>query len=281
MVAEIDVTLPDGRTLHAYDSEDPGLAVFWHHGTPGTGDLPVPLLPTARRLGIRWVALDRPGYGGSTRQPGRSVRSVAADVAAVADALGIERFGVLGASGGGPHSLACAASLPRRMVGVVSLAGLAPFGVEGLDWFAGMGPSGLAELTAATQGPDVLLKHLESAEFDPDMFTPADYAVLEGEWNWLGRVAGAAMRSGLYGMADDDLALVTPWGFGPRDVLAPVLYVHGADDRMVPASHSQWLADHTGSAELRLCRGEGHVSVLRQCESAMEWLLDKARRFHL
>lgn len=274
---EIDLALPDGRTLHAHDSgQRDALAVFWHHGTPGTGALPVPLLPAAERLGIRWVALDRPGYGGSSRQEGRSVRSVAADVAAVADALEIERFAVLGASGGGPHSLACAAVLGERVAAAVSIAGLAPFGADGLDWFAGMGPAGEAELKAAAGGPEPLTAHLSSAEFDPEMFTPADHETLAGPWGWLGQVAGQAMETGLSGMVDDDLAFVTPWGFDVRDIAAPVLFVHGEADRVVPSAHSVWLAGHCRSAELRLMPGDGHISVLRQCEAAMEWVREHA-----
>ena len=125
---------------------------MWHHGTPGTGAPPEPLFAAADARGIRWVSYDRPGYGGSTPHPGRDVVSAAADVAGVADALGIDRFAVMGVSGGGPHALACAAALPGRVLAAVSMAGLALFGAEGLDWFAGMIPSGAAELRAATAG---------------------------------------------------------------------------------------------------------------------------------
>ena len=95
MVAEDDLTLADGRTLHIYDSGTSGggagFVVFWHHGTPQTGAPPVPLLPTGAGLGVRWVSYDRPGYGGSTPQPGRDVAAVAADVGAIVDALGIDQ----------------------------------------------------------------------------------------------------------------------------------------------------------------------------------------------
>ena len=145
---EIELRL-GGRVLHAYDTGgDATLTVFWHHGTPNIGQPPEPLF----RKSIRWVSFDRPGYGGSTRLPGRSVGSVAADVAAIADELGVERFAVMGHSGGGCHALACGALLPDRVVAVVSGAALAPFGAEGLDWFAGMVPSGRASLSAAAAG---------------------------------------------------------------------------------------------------------------------------------
>ncbi|MFD8905644.1 alpha/beta fold hydrolase, partial [Streptomyces sp. NPDC059586] len=147
-VEESDLRLEDGRGLHVYDtggeggSSGDGLVVLWHHGTPNIGSPPAPLFAAAEGLGIRWVSYDRPGYGGSSPLPGRDVASAAADARAVADALGIDRFAVLGHSGGGPHALACGALLPDRVVGVVTAAGLAPYGAEGLDWYAGMVPCG-------------------------------------------------------------------------------------------------------------------------------------------
>jgi len=154
-VAETDLELSGGGTLHMYDTggnADVHLTVFWHHGTPNIGAPPVPLFPASARLGMRWVSYDRPGYGGSTSSAGRDVASEATYVASVADALGIDRFAVMGHSGGGPHALACGALLPERVLGVVSIAGLAQFGAEGLDWFAGMADSGVAILRAAAKG---------------------------------------------------------------------------------------------------------------------------------
>lgn len=95
---ETDLDLGGGRTLHAYDTgadetgdPDGQLAVFWHHGSPNIGAPPEPVFETAARLGIRWVAYDRPGYGGSSPRPGRNMASAATDVSSVADALGIGR----------------------------------------------------------------------------------------------------------------------------------------------------------------------------------------------
>jgi pimeloyl-ACP methyl ester carboxylesterase len=148
MVTQTDLLLSDGRTLHAYDAVADGvdarLAVFWHHGTPNLGAPPEPLFPAAARSGIRWLSYDRPGYGGSTPHPGRDVASAAADVASVADALGIEQFAVMGHSGGAAHALACAALLPERVLAAVCGSGLAPYHAQGLDWFAGMGAAGAA-----------------------------------------------------------------------------------------------------------------------------------------
>lgn len=281
-VKEIDLALSDGRNLHVYDAVPEGgagrLAVVWHHGTPNIGAPPEPLFPAADQLGIRWVSYDRPGYGGSTPRPGRDIASAAADVSDIAAALGLSRFAVMGHSGGGPHALACGALLPDRVIGVVSGSGLAPLGAEGLDWFAGMHPFGEAELCAATQGRAALERYLTSAEFDPEQFTPADHAALAGPWSWVGAVAGQAIEGGVGGAVDDNLAYVAPWGFDPGQIRAPVLYLHGGQDRIVPSSHGEWLASHTPSAELWLRPDDGHVSVLGAAEAALAWLSEQAGR---
>ncbi|MGX6606633.1 alpha/beta fold hydrolase [Micromonosporaceae bacterium Da 78-11] len=200
----VDVRTADGRTLHAYDRGDGDLVVMWHHGTPNVGSPPAPLFADADRLGIRFVSYDRPGYGGSTPRPDRDIASAAADAAAVADALGVERFAVLGHSGGGPHALACAALLPGRVTAAVSISGLAPFDADGLDWFAGMGPGGVASLRAAAAGRAAKQEY-ESTDTDPD-FQPADWAALTGECGWFESVVGPAMTAGPAALIDDDLA---------------------------------------------------------------------------
>ena len=275
MLTESDVRLADGRTLHVYDTA-PGdtrrLAVFWHHGTPNIGSPPEPLFPAADRLGIRWISHDRPGYGGSTPRPGRDVASAATDVAAVADALGIGRFAVIGHSGGGPHALACAALLPHRVLSVVSMSGMAPYDAEGLDWFAGMTPSSAAALRAAAEGRAAKEAYQATAAYDPEMFTPADHAALSGDWSWLDTVVAPAVAAGPGAQIDDDLAYVSPWGFDPAQVTAPVLFLHGNQDRVIPYAHGQWLARRCPAAELRLTPGDGHLSVLTSAPSALDWL---------
>ena len=278
MVEETDLQLSDARTLHVYDTgPGTGLPVFWHHGTPNTGAPPEPLFPAAAERGIRWISHDRPGYGRSTPRPGRDVASAAADVAAVADALGLGTFAVMGHSGGGPHALACAALLPGRVLAAVAASGLAPADAEGLDWLAGRTPDGEAAMRAAAAGRAAYEKYLASAEFDPEMFTPADHAALEGEWAWLGRIAGEAISAGPDGMIDDELAYVGPWGFSPGQVTAPVLVIHGGQDRMVPSTHGRWLAGHCPRAELWLSPEDGHVSVLvTSAAAALDWLTQHA-----
>jgi pimeloyl-ACP methyl ester carboxylesterase len=258
-----------------YDSAPAGdvaeLVVFWHHGTSQLGTPPGPLLSLSTELGIRWLSFDRPGYGGSSQLPDRSVASSAADVAEAADQLGVERFAVLGTSGGGPSALACAALLPDRVVALACLAGLAPFESSGLDWFAGMAVDGEQELRLACQGRLALEKHFEHAEFDPEvMFTPSDQAVLEEQWSWLGTNGDG----GIDGIIADDLSYVKPWGFDLAQVRVPVLLLHGEDDRIVPAAHSRWLVQRLPQAQLSLFPGDGHVSILTHSPTALRWLLE-------
>jgi len=239
----MDLKLADGRTLHCYDSGDAaGLTVFWHHGSPNTGAPPEPLFPAAAERGIRWISYDRPGYMSSTARPGRDKASVAADAAAVADALGVGEFAVLGHSGGGSHALACGALLPGRVKAVAEGSGLAPFGADGLDWFAGMTATGAAEIRAAVEGREALERYLASHEFDMEQFTPADQAALQGD-----------------------------------QVTVPVLVFHGGRDRMVPSAHGAWLAARCPDAELWLRPDDGHVSVLGSCAvAALDWLVARA-----
>jgi len=281
-MTETDLELGDGRILHVYDTGaddgDGWLAAFWHHGTPNIGAPPEPLFPAADRLGIRWMSYDRPGYGGSTPRPDRNMASAAADVSSIADALGIDRFAVMGHSSGGSHALACGALLPERVLGVVSVAGLAPFDAEGLDWFAGMAPSGVASLRAAAEGRAAKERYESEAEYDPEMFTPADHAALSGTWSWFASVVDPAVEGGPGGLIDDDLANVAPWGADPAQVIAPTLLLHGGRDRVVPSSHGEWLARRCPSAELWLCPDDGHISVLNQSAAALAWLREHTDR---
>jgi pimeloyl-ACP methyl ester carboxylesterase len=290
MVTEADIGLADGRTLHAYDTRADGttgspgrpgspVPVFWLHGSPNIGSPPQPLFAAAEANGLRWVSYDRPGYGGSSPHDGRTVASAAADVAAIADALGIRRFAVLGHSGGGPHALACAVLLPERVIAGVSVSAPAPFDADGLDWFAGWSPGIAAENRAATAGRAALEAHWAGAG-EEDMgafFTEADMAALGGSWSWLAGVAGQAIEQGNEGYLEDILASVQPWGFRPDAVRVPVLVLHGAKDKMVPSTHGEWLAARSPEAELRIVPDAGHITVLDSAPEALTWLAAHVR----
>ncbi|WP_020660582.1 alpha/beta fold hydrolase [Amycolatopsis benzoatilytica] len=262
-----DLTLTDGRTLRVHDSGAEGFPVIWHHGTPQSGRLLGPVAEAATARGFRVVSYGRPGYGGSTPNPGRTVGSAADDVRQLADALGLSRFATMGASSGGTHALACAAAMPDRVTAVVGLGAVAPFSEE-YDWYAGMADD--SSLRAAREGRDIRLKHGESHEFDESSFIAADWAALSGPWSALGRDAGSA--GDVTAEAEDDLALTTPWGVDLAAVKAPVLLAHGAADRVIPVSHSHWLLKTLPNATLWLHPKDGHISVLNALPTAFDWL---------
>ena len=268
-MSEVDLRLTDGRVLHGAD-DGPAAgdrALLWLHGTPGTGRLPVPLAAVAADLGLRRFAFDRAGYGGSTPRPGRSPADTAADAVALADHLGIGRFLLAGHSGGASHALALAAAHPDRVEAVLAVSALAPPAVlPGDAWFTGMGPAGTATLRAALAGRAAREAH---AGTDASDFTAADWAALEGEWGWLGEIAGEGSAHGPGPLVDDDLAYVGDWGVDLTAVRARVLLLHGADDLVAPLGHARRLAAVLPDADLRVVEGAGHVSVLTGAATAL------------
>jgi pimeloyl-ACP methyl ester carboxylesterase len=284
VVTEADLDLPDGGRLHICDTGPPDggradLVVVWHHGSPNIGSPPRPLFRTSAELGIRWVAYDRPGYGGSTLAPDREVASAARYTAAVADALGIGRFATMGHSSGGAYALACAALLPGRVFAVVSVSTMAPYGAEDLDWFAGFARVGAQSLGAATRGRTAREAHEADGLEDQDIgFTPADEDALSGSWSWFIDVVRPALESGSAPKIDDDLAAVRPWGFEPSQVAAPTLIIHGGRDRVVPASHAEWLARRIPSAEIWLRPDDGHITVMDAGSEALGWIAQRSAR---
>lgn len=282
------VTTTDGRTLLVYDAGDPdGALVVVHHGTPCSGLLAAPWAADAEQRGIRLVGFDRPGYGGSSRRPARSVSDVAADTAAVADAFGADRFRTWGVSGGGPHALACAALLPERVVAAACLAGVAPYDSPGLDWTAGMGEDNVAEFGAALAGETALGDYLDAArtavmaappqdllELMRSLLPPADLAVLTGERaEFLHAWMTSGLRPGYDGWLDDDLAFTSPWGFELDTIRVPLLVMQGEQDLMVPFEHGRWLAAALPRAETVLSADDGHLTLLEDIGRVHTWLL--------
>ena len=189
------VPTPDGRTLAIEEAGDPGgRPVLVHNGTPNSRHLFGPAAADAAARGLRLIGYDRPGYGGSTPQPGRTVADCATDVRAICAGLGIGRLAMWGISGGGPHVLACAALLPDLVTAAASLASLAPMDAEGLDWFEGMGQDNVDDTKLLQRDKKAARAKLETereetlaataddlAELLKTLLTPVDAAALTGE----------------------------------------------------------------------------------------------------
>jgi pimeloyl-ACP methyl ester carboxylesterase len=286
-VSELDVTLRDGRTLHVFDEGDPeGHVVVQHHGTPGGGLSYPPDLELARERGLRILAYDRAGYGGSTPKPGRSVVDVVPDIEDVLDELGVERYASFGASGGCPHSFACGARA-ARCVAAGAIASPTPYPVEGLDWLEGQGEQNREEWAAALEGPDVLEGYLEreAAELraaTPEqikdvmatVLPPVDAAVLTGDRAEHAKAGlERALAPGVAGWRDDDLAFMRPWGFELAEIRVPTLLWQGVQDRMVPVAHGRWLAERIPGVEAHISEEDGHLSIaVGRLGEIFDWL---------
>ena len=285
------IAMPDGRSIEVLIAGPPdGLPLVLHEGTPVGLVLYPPTVQAAAERGLRTILTARPGYEASTPRPGRRVVDVAADIAAVLDELGADTFVTLGWSGGGPHTLACAAALPGRCLAAASIAGVAPYTARGLDWPAGMGQENVEEFEAAIAGEARLTEFLDSAAVTFSALTgasvaeslgglviEADKAALTGEYgDYIANALRAALNSGIAGWRDDDLAFTKDWGFSlgwdtppdaPADTPpdtppdAPVAIWQGDQDRMVPYAHGQWLAANIPGARVHLMPGEGHLSL--------------------
>lgn len=266
----------DGRALDVYvEGPEDGVPLLFHNGTPSSGQLFPPFVAEAADRGLRMVSFSRAGYGDSTRNPGRSVAHVVPDVVAVLDGLGADRFYTLGWSGGGPHALACTALFPERLIGAATVGSLAPRGPEDLDWMAGMGPENVAAFSAALDGPESLHAAAEAAgrtfavattgstiESLGNLVSDVDRAALSGPAAaWLADTFRESARNGMWGWYDDELALVSPWGFDPAAISAPVAVWQGGQDRMTPPAHGTWLASHIRGARANLLPDHGHVSL--------------------
>jgi pimeloyl-ACP methyl ester carboxylesterase len=238
-------------------------------------------------LGVRLITFDRPGYGYSDRLKSRQVADVVPDVEAIADALDVEQFAVLGRSGGGPHALACAALIPNRVTRAGALVSLAPWAADGLDWFAGMADSNVQEFTTALNSPDELAASLAqtaaAVKGDPGSHVStlgpelpaADQRVVAdaGIRALLARNFKEALRESADGWFDDNRALCSPWGFDPADIKVPVLVWHGEDDVFSPVSHTQWLADQIPNASMFIQPGAAHFSALEVLPDMLSWLI--------
>ncbi len=285
----LTVRAAGGRDLEVLiDGPDGGTVLLFHNGTPTAAVRNPHVVNPAAKRGLRTVTYSRPGYAASTPHHGRTVADAAQDTEAILDALGADYFLALGWSGGGPHALACAALLPERCAAAAIMAGIAPYGAAGLDWFAGMGPENVEEFGAAVEGEGPLTAFLEKATAElrdvtgeqladalGSLASDVDKTALTGEFAAaLAEGFRRAVSAGIAGWRDDDLAFVGPWGFDLKSVRVPVAIWQGAQDRMVPFDHGRWLAANVAGARSRLLDEEGHLSLAKHVDRILEDLVE-------
>ncbi|HVB52951.1 MAG TPA: alpha/beta fold hydrolase [Candidatus Acidoferrales bacterium] len=285
----LQVETADGRMLDVVDTgqiDNPAVVV--HHGTPGARGLFRGWRDDAERRGIRLIGYSRPGYGDSTRSQGRLVGEAAGDVAAIADHLKLAKLATWGYSGGGPHALSCAAQLPDLVVAAATIASVAPYEAEGLDWLAGMGEGNVEEFDAILAGEATTRALHEAAvaampttvdgliEDMATVLSPPDRAAIQDHLGqWMTALFADAFAHGADGWIDDDLAFVHPWGFDLSAIRVPLQLWQGQHDLMVPATHGRWLASQLPEAEWHYLPESGHLTLLvDQVPLLHQWLLE-------
>ena len=252
----------DGRQLDVREWGDPdGDPVFFLHGSPGGALLRQVEVDSGddvfRERHLRVVTYARPGYGRSTARPGRRVVDDVEDVADIADALGLERFGVVGVSAGGGVTLAVAARLPERAMRAAVVVGVVPFMPAGLDYFDGLddderqwyldvtGPDSEAALARDWQDIEAWVRDgLPNAQLAPGLRAMLQASIEDG------------ISAGPAGLRDDSLAMVGDWGFDLAEVRIPVRLLYAEDDASIPAGHAHWLRDHLPDCELEWVPGD-------------------------
>ena len=271
------VQVADGRSVaYAEWGDVEGVPVIALHGTPGGCLGRPPDEDKIKKLGVHLITYDRAGYGRSERHRGRRVVDCVGDVAAIADHLGIDEFATMGGSGGGPHVLAVAARLGDRVTRVQCDVGVAPYGVDDLDFLDGMDPENVREFGWALEGEERLIVEIPKearamkarVAMDPTRLLEgfdlpaADVAILSdpGVHAIMRESVFDMFANGAWGWIDDDLAFTWPWGFDVTEIKVPVEIRYGADDVLVPASHGRWLAAHVPGATTVVTTGAGHMT---------------------
>ena len=268
--------LADGRLLAYAEYGAPGgKPVFYFHGSAGSRLEPAMLDgEDLEKAGIRLIATDRPGMGGSDFQPGRGFSHWPGDIAALADGLGVEKFGVFGVSGGGGYAAACARLIPERLTGAVIASGAgrmdSPEARAGLPlmgrlmWGLAARSVGLAELLLRLTKPPVLGDVAKIRQQVRRSMPPEEAVIFEKPGRLEAFMASAAesMRPGIRGIAWDTHLCARPWDFCLEEIRSPVRLLHGEADRNVPVAVARQVAAAIPGCQATFYPGEGHFSTV-------------------
>jgi len=286
---EGNIAVGDDRQIGFAEFGDPqGRAVFWLHGTPGARrQIPMEARVYAEMRQIRLIGIDRPGIGSSTPHQYDTVFAFAEDLRTIADTLGIDKFEVIGLSGGGPYTLACAAAMPDRVVAAGVIGGVAP--TTGSDAIAGgvMGSVGLrvAPLLQVAGGPIGVVASALIRLIRPVGSPAVDlYGRVspEADQQLLARPEIKAMflddllngsRKQMAAPFADVVAFARDWGFRLDEVKVPVRWWHGDHDHIVPFEHGQHVVAKLPDVELYHLPGESHLAGLGRAEEILDTMI--------
>jgi pimeloyl-ACP methyl ester carboxylesterase len=263
-----------------------GKPVFLCHGTPSSR-LHRPDDDITRGLGVRLIVIDRPGCGLSDFVPGRTLLDWPRDLAAVADALGIARFAVVGFSGGGPYVAVSAYGLPDRVAAAAAVAAAgpvdAPGALAGLSLFRRMA-GGLAKSTPRIFRAAMWLTNHPGRnpsrfldKFTGDLAPPDQAIIARPEIREkLVATYAESVRNGLRGVALDLAIAMRPWGFPLNEIKCPYFIWHGDDDRSAPVAMARHLASHLPRCQTTFLPGAGHMFFYDRWADILKQLLAAA-----
>jgi pimeloyl-ACP methyl ester carboxylesterase len=280
------ITLHDGRILAYAEYGDPGgKPVFFFHGTPGSRLFTPPGDGTTRQ-GVRLICTDRPGYGASTFQRGRRLLDWPQDICELADALGMDKFSIVGHSGGGPYTLACAYALPDRVRSAATLSGAGPVDTPGVS--EGMISLNSFGIKYGRYIPWPLFFGITWFAYrqrcaDPAKFMqseigkrpPADDAIFGNPevFDLCLRTEREAFRNGLHAMAWDAHLITCPWDF-PLEKIMPVVHIwHGSADNVTSLNMARYMAGKIPNSRLNICEDEGHMLLIPHWEEVLSALI--------
>ena len=273
-----------GESKHAlgwnHYGDSGGEPVFYFHGMPGSCLEASVADEIARKMGINLISFDRPGYGDSDRQQSFSLIDLADIVAQLADSMQLDRFSVLGFSGGGAYALACAARLSSRVKRTVLVGSIAPFETDEMQAHVNADFKPLYDL--AKIDPEAAQVQVSNMASNPEMLMAAmqsvlpapDQSIFAQEWfhhNYL-RNLSQAIVNGVEGLVDDLYRVTNPWLFELADIQSPVNIWHGRDDNNIGYGVAEYLSSKLEKTSLHLLDDAGHFFMFRDWEQIFERL---------
>ena len=280
---ELLFTRSNGQVVAYFDYGDSENVLFFHHGTPNAGPLSPLFRHYADANNFRIIEIVRPGYGSSTAIPGRTIETISKINLEVANAFGIERFALVGLSGGGPHALASAHLAGSRCLAQLVIAGLAPYDASNFDFVAGMTEENRDRWLLPSTSMDKFEASIEkeaaamsSYSFEQiremlnvDAEDPSSVEVISA----FQAMFKYSLLNGVLGVKDDYLAFLKPWGFSLGETSMPVQLWTGTEDVSVPQSHSHHLHGVIPNSELRVIVGKNHGTIIEPAvKEGFRWL---------
>ena len=284
-----EIQAPNGRVISFADfGEDNKIPAFYCHGGPGSRNSVKGNSDKDNENLIRFIGVDRPGYGNTSPLPGRTINDWTDDLLLIAEHLNIEKFYMIGVSTGGSYSLATAARFPERVLGVLVCCGMSDMRwasenatMVGVEQYVGLSREEAYELAVKDMGEDGSKMLSNDDETGESNLSPADLLYLQDPENIKRFISDdATFAQGVTGYADDRLADCSAQGwssFEVNNVSCPVNIIHGETDTIVPVAHALHTADIVKDSDLKVYPDHGHLSISDEINANLQVLITRSK----